>query len=108
MKTKKKILTLIRDINYAYNDCTMYETIKNLLDEMVEELRPEYEYRVPKKPDKYAHCPLCGSDDGTNYDMGWELYDFCARCGQALDWTDHPWNSANHYGRLKWYPKDER
>ena len=34
MTTKEKILTLIKDINYAYNDCTMYETIKYLLEEM--------------------------------------------------------------------------
>ena len=38
MTTKEKILTLIKDINYAYNDCTMYETIKNLLEEMTEEI----------------------------------------------------------------------
>lgn len=48
MTTKEKILTLLQNINYYYNDCTMYDCIKNLLEEMVEELRPESEYRVPK------------------------------------------------------------
>ena len=38
MTTKEKILTLLQNINYYYNDCTMYETIKKLLEEMVEEI----------------------------------------------------------------------
>ena len=37
MTTKEKILEEIKDINYAYNDCSKYNTIKNLLDEMEEE-----------------------------------------------------------------------
>ena len=36
MTTKEKILEEIKDINYAYNDCSKYATIKNLLDEMEE------------------------------------------------------------------------
>ena len=36
MTTKEKILTLLQNINYYYNDCTMYDSIKNLLEEMKE------------------------------------------------------------------------
>lgn len=39
MTTKEKILAEIKDINYAYNNCSKYETIKNLLDEMEEDIR---------------------------------------------------------------------
>ena len=38
MTTKEKILEEIKDINYAYNDCSKYNTIKYLLEEMEEEL----------------------------------------------------------------------
>lgn len=39
MTTKEKILEEIKDINYAYNECSKYATIKFLLDEMEEELK---------------------------------------------------------------------
>ena len=37
MTSKEKILEEIKDINYAYNDCSKYATIKFLLDEIEEE-----------------------------------------------------------------------
>lgn len=39
MTIKEQILDEIKDINYAYNDCSKYNTIKNLLDEMEEDIR---------------------------------------------------------------------
>ena len=32
----------------------------------------------------YYHCPCCKSFLGLNA----EVYKFCPRCGQALDWSD--------------------
>ena len=84
MTTKEKILEEIKDINYAYNDCSKYATIKNLLEEMEEERKkgkwitkstfmPDHYggYYIDKyvctnceseffKPSKF--CPNCGSD----------------------------------------------
>ena len=37
MTNKELILKEIKDINYAYNDCSKYATIKNLLDGIIEE-----------------------------------------------------------------------
>lgn len=75
MTTKEKILTLIRDINYAYNDCTMYETIKNLLEEMEEKrekagwiedgyrnLPSVCSYCGNKGKRSWKYCPECGAD----------------------------------------------
>ena len=42
------------------------------------------EKQIPKKPinrkgTTYFHCPVCGGN---------MLNDYCADCGQALDWSD--------------------
>lgn len=34
--TKNEILEYFKDINYAYNDCTRYDTLKRMLDELQE------------------------------------------------------------------------
>lgn len=34
--TKEYILEYFKNINYAYNDCTRYDTLKNMLDELQE------------------------------------------------------------------------
>lgn len=39
MTVKEQILLELKDINYAYNECSKYATIKNLLDEMEEDIK---------------------------------------------------------------------
>ena len=34
--SKEEILDYFKDINYAYNDCTRYDTLKRMLDELQE------------------------------------------------------------------------
>lgn len=34
--TKEEILQTFSDINYAYNNCTKYDTLKRMLDELTE------------------------------------------------------------------------
>lgn len=34
--TKQDILEYFKDINHAYNDCTRYDTLKHMLDELQE------------------------------------------------------------------------
>lgn len=59
MTTKEKILAEIKDINYAYNDCSKYNTIKNLLDEM-EEGREERKKGKWIKRGRMVQCSECG------------------------------------------------
>ena len=46
MTIKEQILLELKDINYAYNNCCMYVTIKNMLDEMEEEIKLTTENRI--------------------------------------------------------------
>lgn len=71
----------------AYGDCgksTM--TCRDLL----EECKIAVEKQIPKKPITYketnrADCPICGSTvRGIDNPFG----NYCAKCGQVLDWSD--------------------
>ena len=50
--SREKILKYFKDINHAYNDCTRYDTLKRMLDELQEPCDDEY-IKVPKKALKY-------------------------------------------------------
>ncbi len=63
----------------------------------VEELREAKEKRIPKMPytwgDGYSNgdpvydmyeCPNCGEE----YEIDGGKYDFCPKCGQAIDWSE--------------------
>ena len=43
--TKEEILHTFKDINHAYNNCTMYDTLKRMLNELEEEY-DEYDNRT--------------------------------------------------------------
>ena len=86
MTIKEQILDEIKDINYAYNECNKYITIKNLLDEM------EEEQNAPMLViNENGDCPACHSDNFyTMYDMmDSDHYNYCAYCGQRLDWSEY-------------------
>lgn len=78
----------------ALEDIQKYRTIGT-----VEECREAMERQIPKKPmyevddyDAYDDsgsliydtwiCPQCES----RYEVGYDDYDFCPNCGQAIDW----------------------
>ncbi len=78
----------------ALEDIQKYRTIGT-----VEECRTAMEMQIPKKPmyevddyDDYDDsgnliydtwiCPNCGE----RYEVDYDDYDFCANCGQAIDW----------------------
>ena len=60
MTTADKILHYFRDINYAYNDCTKYDTLKAGLDAYKEEIMDDIYERLglirydPSKEDESA------------------------------------------------------
>ena len=82
MTIKEKILEEIEDINYAYNNCSKYETIKNLLDELVEVRYAEWLHEQLALPlsDGSKECVRCSScfthwDNESNY---------CPYCGANM------------------------
>ena len=82
MTIKEKILEEIKDINYAYNDSSKYETIKLLLDEMEEVRHAEWLHEQLALPlsDGSKECVRCSSclthwDNESNY---------CPYCGADM------------------------
>lgn len=74
MTTKEKILAEIKDINYAYNNSSKYETIKNLLEELVEVVR----------------CEDCGF--AHKIDPDFELYECYVHGGDIRQGEYYCWN----------------
>lgn len=79
MTTKEKILEEIKDINYAYNDCSKYNTIKNLLEEMAEERKKGIWFPRNSGFQKWFRCSECA----------YRLYEvkgtkFCPNCGADM------------------------
>ena len=78
--TREEILQAFDDINFVYNDCTKYDTLKRMLEELTERKRGEWvidgEYivcsvcrqdkwsRVPLENlvKRFKYCPNCGAD----------------------------------------------
>lgn len=70
--SKEKILEYFSDINYAYNDCTRLETLKNMLNELEDVVR----CKDCKHSQVQGHWRYCKFDrhDGIELDSDW----FCA------------------------------
>ena len=43
--TTEEILKEFKDINHAYNNCTKYDTLKRMLEELEEEYEEEYDVK---------------------------------------------------------------
>ena len=84
MTAKEKILTLLENINYYYNDCTMYDTIKNLLDEMAEE-REKGKWVRDEFGSKCSSCGLYAYRD--KFGSPWES-NYCPNCGAEMEKAD--------------------
>lgn len=50
--SKEKILETFKDINYAYNNASMYDTLKYMLDELEEEYKQK---TLSEKEEDYDH-----------------------------------------------------
>ena len=49
IKTKQELLNHFSDINTMYNNPFMYQTLSNMIDELIEEVRPKGEWIEPDK-----------------------------------------------------------
>ena len=88
---KAEILEVFKDINYAYNDCTRYDTLKRMLDELTADVRENVKGEWIGEADGYAdgelvydtwYCGACGT-----YFEDWEeepTWNFCPICGADM------------------------
>ena len=83
--TKQEILNVFRDINFAYNDSSKYETLSGLIDELLKE--PE------------AVAPYV-TGNGESFETAENWWYECGNCNKPIDSTD---KFCRHCGRLvKW------
>mgnify|MGYP003308260458 CR=1 FL=1 len=69
--TREEILQAFDDINFVYNDCTRYDTLKRMLEELTERKRGEWIVQ-----DGEVVCSECFEPNlETNY---------CPNCGCAM------------------------
>lgn len=81
--TREEILQAFDDINFVYNDCTKYDTLKRMLEELTERKHGEWikdrlcstsggtygvrrcsvcEHYFQDLVNEYNFCPNCGAD----------------------------------------------
>ena len=78
--TREEILQAFDDINFVYNDCTRYDTLKRMLEELTERKRGEWieindglvkgycsqcgwlSYYYENEIIGMNYCPNCGAD----------------------------------------------
>ena len=74
--TREEILQAFDDINFVYNDCTRYDTLKRMLEELTERKHGEW---IDHK------CSVCGFEP---YDpSGMEKFNYCSNCGADMRGT---------------------
>lgn len=82
--TKEKILQEFSDINHVYNNCTRYDTLKHMLDELTEQKTGHWIKSRDSYGNNHFTCPFCEHDIATKYAGTWED-NYCANCGARLE-----------------------
>ena len=94
--TSEEILQAFDDINFVYNDCTKYDTLERMLEELTERKHGEWiernvtqDRRDAKIPEwQSAKCSVCGKYHTTPYMYYFTNYDYCPNCGSAMRGED--------------------
>ena len=79
--TREEILQAFDDINFVYNDCTKYDTLKRMLEELTERKHGKWLDYEDVENSIYGHvtclCSICGhvSQYKENY---------CMHCGSDM------------------------
>lgn len=90
--TKQQILDHFKDINHVYNECTRYDDLKRMLDELEEEHEAEWiqsDWDKKHATDDRTVCSNCGREYtdyiyGYEWDMTGELPKYCPNCGHKM------------------------
>ena len=77
--TREEILQAFDDINFVYNDCTRYDTLKRMLEELTERKRGEWIDQVMEDDIPAQKCSVCGY---LEYVYGRPNY--CPNCGADM------------------------
>lgn len=86
--TREEILQAFDDINFVYNDCTRYDTLKRMLGELTERKKGRWT-KKEEYLDTPTVCTLCGHEY-VEYVEGWEweetgdLPNYCPNCGADM------------------------
>ena len=78
--TKHEILNVFRDINFAYNDSSKYETLSGLIDELLKEQEPV----EPIPPTDESDLWKCGNCNHQLFRCTHQRY--CEMCGKKVKW----------------------
>ena len=84
--TKKDILDYFKDINQAYNDCSRYDSLERMLDEL-QTAQPERKKGKWIRTGEDGYCSNCKCDMPMfRNDWEWEYSetDFCPNCGADM------------------------
>ena len=79
--TKEEILRTFADINYAYNNCSKYDTLNRMLDEFEPHPKMGRWFQVDDKEPIAYDCSECGA-------MVMRRYRFCPECGAKMERED--------------------
>ena len=86
--TKKDILDYFKDINHAYNDCSRYDSLERMLDELqtAQQERKKGKW-IEHNPHKWGlgivfECSECGEK------IDCEPSNFCPNCGAEMEGQD--------------------
>ena len=83
-----RILDEFKDINYAYNDCTKFDTMKSMLNDVVTVRHGEWIWlsstydRIPCEM-RYR-CSVCRHEEITHYGKE-PWHNYCPNCGAKMD-----------------------
>ena len=84
--TKREVLNYFSDVNDVYNDCTRFDSLSNMIDELLEEQRTVKPKRIKGySPPTYTlyeyECEKCKS-------LMLYKQPFCGGCGKAVKWDE--------------------
>ena len=80
--TKQEILNVFKDINFAYNDSSKYETLSGLIDELLKEQESVRVGKKIKAGDVVLDFYQCGHCKNA-IRKPWR---YCPFCGKAVKW----------------------
>ena len=85
MELIDRILDEFKDINYAYNDCTKFDTLKSMLSDAVPVRHGEWKpFDLTYGRSVYS-CSVCEQATEVPMCMGKPMYAYCPNCGARMD-----------------------